>query len=147
MREFAAKITELQQERIDKIERDIAAYELEVGELIRAIAPPLADLDPDDAVLELERRVEDATRVRQLIADKETALSTQQQKVDECHKSRVGARRIIDQLKEAAAVSTVEALRIAIDRSDQMRNLRREFDALTGALADDGDGLSVAELT
>lgn len=147
MREFAAKITELQQERIDKIERDIGAYELEVGELIRVIAPPLADMDPDDAVLELERRVEDATRVRQLIADKETALSTQQQKVDECHKSRVGARRIIDQLKEAAAVSTIEALRIAIDRSDRMRNLRREFDALTGALADDGDGLSVAELT
>ncbi|MGY4501162.1 uncharacterized protein YhaN [Bradyrhizobium sp. GM24.11] len=147
MREFAAKITELQQERIDKIERDIAAYELEVGELIRAIAPPLADMDPDDAVLELERRVEDATRVRQLIADKETALSTQQQKVDECHKSRIGAHRIIDQLKEAAAANTVEALRIAIDRSDRMRNLRREFDALTGALADDGDGLSVAELT
>lgn len=147
MREAAAKITELQQERIGKIERDIAAYELEVDDLVRTIAPPLADMDPDDAVLELERRVQDATRVRQLIADKETALSTQQQKVDECHKSRVGARRIIDDLQEAAAVSTVGALRIAIDRSDQMRNLRREFDAITDALVDDGDGLSVAELT
>lgn len=146
MREVAAKITELQQERIEKIERDITAYELEVNELVQAIAPQLVETDPDDAVLELERRVADAKRVCELIADKEAALSTQQQKVDESHKSRVGARRIIDQLQEAAAVNTVEALRIAIDRSDQMRALRHEFDTLTGALADDGDGLSVAEL-
>jgi hypothetical protein len=95
MREVAAKITELQQERIDKIERDITAYELEVNELVQAIAPQLAETDPDDAVLELERRVTDAKRVRELIADKEAALSTQQQKVDESHKSRVGARRTI----------------------------------------------------
>jgi uncharacterized protein YhaN len=147
MREVAAKITELQQERIDKIERDITAYEQEVSDLVQAIAAQLSDMDPDDAVLELERRVEDATRVRQLIADKETALGAQQQKIDECHKSRVGARRIIDELQEAAAVSTVEALRIVIGRSDQMRSLRRELDAATEAIASDGDGLSVAELT
>lgn len=146
MREVAAKISELQQERIDKIERDIAAYELEVAELVGAITPSLADMDPDDAVLELERRVEDATRVRQLIFDKEAALFAQQQKVDECHESRSGARRVINELQEAAAVKTVEALRIAIDRSDQMRNLRQEFNAVTDALADDGDGLSIAEL-
>lgn len=147
MREVAAKIAELRQERIDKIERDIAAYELEVRDLVQAIAPPLADMDPDDAVLELERRVEDATRIRQLSADKETALAAQQQKVDECHKSRAGARRIIDELQEAAAVSTVDALRIAIGRSDQMRSLHRDLDAATEALASDGDGLSVAQLT
>jgi uncharacterized protein YhaN len=147
MREAAAKITELQQERIDKIERDITAYELEVSELVRAIALPLADTDPDDAVLELERRVADATRIRELIVDKEATLHIQQQKVDECHKSSVGARQIIGQLQETAAVNTVEALRIVIDRSDRMRALRHEFDALTGALANDGDGLSVAELT
>ena len=147
MREVAAKITELQQERIEKIERDIAAYELEVSDLVQAIPAPLSVMDPDDAVLELEHRVEEATRVRQLIADKEIALAAQQQKVDECHQSLVGARRIIDELQEAAAVSTVEALRIAIARSDQMRNLRRKLDAATQALASDGDGLSVAELT
>jgi uncharacterized protein YhaN len=147
MREVAAKISELQQERIEKIERDITAYEIEVKDLVQAIALQLVGTDPDDAVLELDRRVADAKRVRELIADKEKTLSTQQQKVEECHKSRVGARRIIDQLQDSASVSTVEALRIAIDRSDQMRNLHREFDTLTGALADDGDGLSVAELT
>ena len=146
MRDVAARITELQQERIEKIERDIAAYEQDVSELVRAIAPPLADIDPDEAVLELERRAKDDIRIRELIADKESTLATQQKKVDDCRKSCLGARQIIEKLKETANVDTVDALRVAIDRSNQMRKLHLELDALTNALTADGDGLSVAEL-
>ena len=43
MREAAVRINDLRHERIEKIERDIRAFERDVAALVQAIAPQLAD--------------------------------------------------------------------------------------------------------
>ena len=70
-----------------------------------------------------------------------------QEKIDECHESCRDAREVIGRYKEEAGVETIDALRVAIQQSDEMRQLRTEFDRLTNALAQDGDGLSIAALS
>jgi uncharacterized protein YhaN len=146
MREAAGRINDLRHERIEKIERDIKAFEQDVAALVQATAPQLAVVDAEDAVLELERLIAEAGRVRDLAVSKETALSGLRKRVDECHESCRDARDVIGQLRAAAGVETIDALRAAIRQSDEMRALQAEFDRLTNALAQDGDGLSVAAL-
>lgn len=146
MREIAAKIADLRQERIEKIGRDIAAYEEEVAELVQAIAAELAGNTADDAILELHRRFIEAGRIRDDIAAKEKALAEQRRKVDECRKSGAGAQRLIESLQAAAAVSSLPDLKDAIARSDTLRSLRAKLEDVTGTLSSDGDGLSPAEL-
>jgi uncharacterized protein YhaN len=147
MREAAGRINDLRHERIEKIERDIRAFEHEVAALVQAIAPQLAGADAEDAVLDLERLATEAKRVRDLTVAKDSALSGLHKKIEECHESCRDARDIIGRLQEAAGVETIDALRTAIRQSDEMRDLKTEFDRLTQALAQDGDGLSVAALS
>ena len=52
-----------------------------------------------------------------------------------------------DLIQEAAGVESIDDLRMAIQRSDGMRTLQTEFDRLANALAQDGDGLSIAALS
>lgn len=146
MREVAARITDLRQERIEKIERDINAFEEEVAELVQAIAADHAATPADDAILELHRRSGNAIKIRDEIAAKDKALTEQRQKVDECRKSGAGAQRAIDSLQAAAAVASLDDLNDAIKRSDTMRALRADMDSVTNTLSDDGDGLTLAEL-
>lgn len=146
MREVAARITDLRQERIEKIERDITAYEEEVAELVQAIAADLAAAAADDAILELHRRSGEAIKIRDEIAAKDKALTDQRQKVDECRKFCAGAQKAIDSLQAAAAVTSLDDLKGAIKRSDTMRSLRAEMESVTRTLSADGDGLTLAEL-
>ncbi|MGJ4903151.1 AAA family ATPase [Bradyrhizobium sp. HKCCYLS2058] len=146
MREIAARITDLRQERIEKIERDITAFEEEVAELVKAIAADLAATAADDAILELHRRSGEAIKIRDEIAAKDKALTEQQQKVEECRKSGAGAQKAIVSLQAAAAVTSLDDLKDAIKRSDTMRALRGDMDSVTSTLSSDGDGLTVAEL-
>jgi uncharacterized protein YhaN len=68
-------------------------------------------------------------------------------KIEECRASSGVARDIIARLQRTAAVSSIDDLRTAIRRSDEMRAQTAELDRLTKALTQDGDGLSVADLT
>ena len=146
MREIAAKITDLRQERIEKIERDITAYEKDVAELVQAIAADLVETAADDAILDLHRRSSDAIKTKDEIAAKDKALTGQRQKVDECRKSGAGAQKAIDALQAAAAVTSLDDLKDAIKRSDTIRSLRADMDSVTMTLSSDGDGLSLVEL-
>jgi uncharacterized protein YhaN len=146
MREATGRVNDLRHERIEKIGRDIRAFERDVAALVETIAPQLGGVDAEDAALDLERLVAEAKRVRDLAAAKGSSLGGLQEKIDECHESCRDAREVIGRLQEAAGVETIDALRIAIRQSDEMRELQTEFDRITGALAEDGDGLSVAAL-
>ena len=147
MREAAGRISDLRHDRIEKIERDINVFEADVAALVQAIAPQLRGTDPEDAVLKLDRLAAEATRVRDLKAAKDSDIDGVQKKIDECRTSSGEAREIIAQLQQAAAVASVDGLRVAIQRSDEMRSLTAELDRLTSALIQDGDGLSVADLS
>lgn len=147
MREAAGRINDLRHERIEKIERDIKGFEADVAALAQAIAPHLHGSDPEEVVLELDRLAGDAARVRDLKAAKDSDIAGVQKKVEECRASSGEAREIIARLQRTAAVSSIDDLRIAIQRSDEMRALAAALDRLTQALTQDGDGLSIADLT
>lgn len=146
MREAAVRINELRHERIEKIERDVKAFETDVAALVQAIAPRLNGTDPEEAVLELDRQAADAASVRDLRAAKDSDITRLQEKIDECRESSREARETITQLQQKAGVASTDELRIALQRSDEMRKFSAELDRLTTALTQDGDGLSVAEL-
>jgi uncharacterized protein YhaN len=147
MREAALRINDLQHERIEKIERDVRAFEAEVAALAQAISPRLDGADPEEAVLELDRLAAEAARIRDLKAAKDSDIGGLQERIDKCRESSRDAREIIARLQRTAAVASIDGLRIAIQRSDEMRMLSAELDRLTTALTQDGDGLSVAELS
>lgn len=146
MREAASRINDLRHERIEKIERDVKAFEAEVAALVQAIAPRLSGTDTEEAVLELDRQTAEGERVRDLKAAKDSDIAGLQEKVDECRESSQEARETITQLQQKAGVTSTDELRIAIQRSDEIRKLSAELDRLTTALTKDGDSLSVAEL-
>lgn len=146
MREATSRINELRHERIDKIERDVKTFEVQVAELTEAVAPQLAGTDPETAVLELDRLAAEAMRVRELKAAKDADIFALQKKISEYRESSREAREVIARLQQTAKVTSIDELQIAIRRSNEMRVLTAELNRLTTALAQDGDGLSVADL-
>jgi uncharacterized protein YhaN len=146
MRELAVRINDLRHERIEKIERDISAFDADVSALVTASAPRLSGVDSENAVLELERLLRESVRVRDAIAEKDIALSGLHQKIDTCEASRREAREIIEQFQRLARVDSLESLRAEIKRSDELRLLQSEYQGVTAALSKDGDGFSVEQL-
>ncbi len=146
MREVAVKINDLRHERIDKIEQFIAAFDSDVAEIVKALAPDLTTADPDEAVLQLERRLDEAKRVRELQKGKDEIISSLEKKVEECEELRRGAGEVILNLQSIAGVEGADVLRGAIEKSDRLRDLEAELSRLTKTLIEEGDGLSVAEL-
>jgi uncharacterized protein YhaN len=146
MREAASRINDLRHERIEKIERDIKTFEADVAAVAQAIASHLSATDPEDAVLELDRLFAEAVRVRDLKAAKDTDIEGLQEKIEACGESSSAAREVIARLQGMAAVASIDDLRTAIQRSDEMRTLTAELTRVTASLAQDGDGLSVAVL-
>lgn len=146
MRELAVRINELRHERIEKIERDILTFDADVSALVQAVAPQLSGLDADGTVLELERLLKESARTRDVIAEKDIALSGLQEKIDNCEISRQEARETIGRFQHLAKVEGLEALRCAIKRSDDLRKLQLEYQDVMDALSKDGDGFSVQQL-
>jgi uncharacterized coiled-coil DUF342 family protein len=86
-------------------------------------ASDLAKLSPEDAVLELERRLEPAKRCEQQ-KTKDAAISALQKRIDECKATGREARETIQYLQEAAA--TNDELKGVILNSDKLRELGSE---------------------
>lgn len=147
MREIAVKIHQLRHERIEKIERDIEVFAQDIAALVGVVATDLAKLSPEDAVIELERRLEAAKRIREQQTNKDAAISALQKKIDECEASGREARETIQRLQEAASAKDIDELKAAILNSDKARELGSERVRVMGVLAKDGDGLALAELS
>ena len=146
MREIAVKIHQLRHERIEKIERDIEVFTQDVAALVTVIATNLVKLSPEDAVLELERRLETAKRIHQQQKTKDEAISALKKKIDQCEASGREARETIQYLQKTAAAKDIDQLKGAIHNSDKLRELESERSRIMGALVREGDGLSLAEL-
>jgi ABC-type cobalamin/Fe3+-siderophores transport system ATPase subunit len=146
LREVANRVNDLRHERIGKIERDIGGFKNEVSQILVAIAPELSGYDPEDAVVELERRLADATRARELATAAEQKLSEAGRRAEQCEQLKREARQNIEVLQMAAAATSVDELREAIGRSDRLRSLRRDLEFTNKALAEDGDGIAVSDL-
>ena len=146
MRTSVVKVNDLRHERIGKIERDAAVFGSDVTRLTGAMASDLAEVEPEEAVLQLERRLAEAKRTRDLMKEKDDAIATLEQALEETEASRRNAREIIDRLQEAAGVADAGLLKVAIEKSDELRTLQEEQAEIVEVLRTEGDGLSVVEL-
>ncbi len=146
MREIAVRVHELRHERIDKIEQFIAAFGRDVAEIVDALAPDLAGVEPDDAVLQLERRLDEARRVREVQKGKDEVITSLGKKIEEWEELRREAGEVILNLQSMAGVEGVDELKSAIEKSDRLRILQTELSRVTKTLTEEGDGLSAAEL-
>jgi uncharacterized protein YhaN len=146
MREIIVRVNDLRNERIGKIEEDIAAFGREVAEIVSAVATDLTEQEPEDAVLELERRLDDARRIRELQKEKDKAIASFEEKIKEYQESRRNARESIRHLQETAGAGNIDELWTGIDKSDRWRYFQIELSQVTQTLTEAGDGLPVTAL-
>lgn len=146
MREIATAIGELRHRRLAGIEQEVAAFEEEAAGLLGAVAPDLGWIEVNAAVIELEGRLAETERARAQMMEKIEAVQALEVKIENCERARREARLAVRELQDAARVESLEALKAAISRSDQMRELRAALSRADEALAQDGDGLPLSEL-
>ena len=146
MRDTAGRVRSLQRDRIDKIVRDIADFDRAVGEAVGDLAPDLADRSSEDAVLELEARLERAEDARKALKSGNDRVKALTDEIAELEDKRRQSAASIAHLKTLAGVGTDEALKIAIERSDSLRALEQDRRNILGKLEQDGDGKPPGEL-
>jgi uncharacterized protein YhaN len=146
MRTAAANAERLQLEFIDRIEHDTAALDCDSARVVAAVAPDLCGYAPEDAVLELERRLAETRRGRDLREEKTAIIASLQERIEACETSRRDARRRVARLHSAAGTRDSRELAAAIADSDRLRSLEAERARLRDTLAEEGDGLSIPEL-
>ena len=95
MREVASSIENLRSERIDKIIGTIAAYEQAVAETLGKLAGDLKGMAPDDAVLELEKRLNAAQSIQRRKAEKTRDIDEIQSDLSEQRENREKARQSV----------------------------------------------------
>ena len=126
MRTSVVKVNDLRHERIGKIERDVTAFSTDVAHLAGTVAPDLAEVEPEEAVLQLERRLAETKRLRDLMKEKDEAVTTLERAIEEYEAAHRDAREVIGRLQEAAGVTDVDQLKAAIEKSDQLHLLQAE---------------------
>lgn len=146
MRETAVRIRELRHQRIEKIARDVADFESAVAEFVRETAADLSDVPAEEAVLEIEKRLAKAERIRDLLARKRKEADDIEETIARVEEDRRQARGSVMHLKDAAGAGTMDALAQAIERSDTCRTLRKELADTLELLEQEGDGLPVDRL-
>lgn len=146
MRGVANDINQLRRDRIAKIERDIESFASSVTELVNAVAPDLAEQEPEGAVLQLEKRLEDAKRIKDQQTEKDKAIASLDKRIEECKQALTTAQRAIEKLQGLAGVEGPDQLREAIRVSRRRRELDAEKAGLEETLNMEGDGLPLTEL-
>lgn len=146
IREKSQRINDLRYQRIGKIERDIVDFEAAVAKMVDELAEDLSGTPAEDAVLEIEKRLEEARRIRDLRTGKKQETEELENDLRTLEEQRETARGSVHYLRDAAGVRTREELRSAVEKSDSLRALQLELDTILRTLDQQGDGLSATEL-
>ena len=146
MREKAGRINDLRHQRIDKINRDIADFESVVAKIVSELADDLASMAADDAVLEIEKRLGEAQRIRDHRDNKEKDIEKIENEMRAWEEDRQRACESVNYLKNIVGADTNDELRNAIEKSDTFHGLQDNLATTLQTLAQEGDGLPVAEL-
>ena len=146
MREKVGQINELRHQRIDKINRDIVDFESVVAKIVGELADDLASMAADDAVLEIERRLGEAQRIRALRENKEKDIEKIENDIRALKEDRQQARESVNYFKNKVGADTNDELSNAIEKSDTFRDLQENLVTTLQTLEQEGDGLPVAEL-
>ena len=143
MRASVDEVNRLRHERIGKIEGYLAAFDRDVTQLAALVAPDLVRFESEEKALQMERRLIEAKRVRDLLREKDHTIAGLEREIDECEAARRHALEDVHRLQEAAGVTNAEQLKGAIDKSDRLRALKAEQAQVLGTLREAGDGFSV----
>ena len=143
MRDHSGAAKQLRDKRIVTIERDIEEFARSVAEVVAELAPDLADTDAQDAVLELERRRDEAVGLHKQHKELSEIIVSRQEQIEELEEGRRKAWASVQPLKEAACVKEVDDLKSAIKQSDRLRVLRQEMASVLETLNQQGDGLTM----
>jgi uncharacterized protein YhaN len=146
MRVHAGKINALRHDRIGKINRDIALFDEVVRELIEPVAADLRGRPAEDAVLEVEKRLAEAERVKSIGIRKNEEVQELTAQIAALEEARGQSRISVAHLMQVASVETSTALKEVIKRSDQHRSFEDERRKIIAKLQQEGDGLSIDEL-
>jgi uncharacterized protein YhaN len=147
MREITVEINQLRSQRIQKIERDIDLFAQDAKALVAVLANDLIQMNAEDAVVELERRLDESKRIHQEQKNKDGAISFLQKKIAECETLGRAARETVLQLQRSAGVDDIERLKAVIQSSDRLRKLESDLARVMDTLASAGDGLPLEELS
>ena len=146
MRTVAVQINELRHKRIGTIQRDCEAFAQEVQRIFPILAPDLTSLDTEEAVLRLEKRLDDAKRLSASKKEKDASILDLEKEIGTFETSLNEARDTISRLKSLAGVEKVAELKAAISKSDRSSNLQKDKSRLLQVLTEEGDGLPVPDL-
>jgi uncharacterized protein YhaN len=147
MRSVANDINQLKLDRIAKIERDMEGFAESVTGLVQVVAPDLAGEQPEDAVFQLEKRLEAAKHIRNQQTEKDKTIASLGKRIEECKKAQKTAHQAIEKLQELAGVESPDQLREVIRISRRRSELDSEYSNLENTLSAEGDGLPLAALS
>ena len=147
MREAVVRVKELRDRRIGPIERDIAEFQRVVRDEIAELAPDLASAAADEAVLELELRLNKALDLYRQHKDRADAAKSLRRQIEGLKQDRRDAWATVQPLKQIAGKEDLVELKLAIERSDRRRALDLDLARVRETLQQDGDGLTIDALT
>jgi uncharacterized protein YhaN len=146
MRVLVRERGQLRRERIEKIELDIGTFASAAADLVQMVAPDLAGRDVDQAVVELEKRLEAAKRIGEQQRQKDLGIAALEKRLKACEEARDSAGRTIQSLQTLATVADPEQLKEVIRRAARRGLLQSQRAGIESQLASDGDGLPLSEL-
>lgn len=146
MREVAAKVSDLRDKRVGKILRDIGDFEGSVRKVVESVASDLADEDPDSAVIELERRLQNAQQAKKKAEERDGEIAERQERIRNLEAERKQSTEAIRRLEERANVTDTDALREHIKKVRQLGEHRAALSQALRRIEEDGDGLPVEVL-
>jgi uncharacterized protein YhaN len=132
--------------RIEGIARDASKFEGSVKELTTAIAPDLASLDANEAVMQLKNLLGRASQDQALVQRYTKEIDSLSTSISE---AKTGLDSIEEQtiaLRLLAGCETEEQLNEAERRSSELLKFKEKLDELDEALARIAEGVSLAEL-
>ena len=133
--------------RIDGIDRDAAAYENEVGNLLQRVAPELVSAPLEQAVTRLQAMLGKANEDKALLAKYAEDMETLEGEIRHGEETLKSLNRQMGEFFRLAGCTDSEELDKAIDRSAEWRKIKDMLVEVEAALAEIAEGLSLAEIT
>lgn len=146
MRVPAASVKDLQEQRINKIKRDIKEFHDESMSVFRAVAPDLAGTDPFNAVPELERRLAHDSQTQRDARKKDEEIKARARRIRELEREASDARAVIEDLQALAGVDGTDALREEIEKAERFTKYEEHLSEAVKVLDQQGDGHSIDDL-
>ena len=132
--------------RIQSIEKDSREFEQDVGLLAKHVAVDLANMPPEQAAAQLNSRLVKAQKDSARLSELKKQIEEKKESAREAKIASESATENLNSLCRQAGCSEHEELKIAEERSAELRDLKREMEALEVQLHELAAGSSIEVL-